>query len=533
MILDEINVSYFKGIQELDIKFDKKISIIYGENGSGKSSIFEAMHLMFYFDKIKYIEIIGKTKVNFDEEVAKRYKNRNHKDKSVKITIKSDGKEAMCEDFKIHNGSLLDQYSFFFANERILNELSKENFYIVIKDTLSFYFDNLAKLANNGGNISALYKEFEDENYYDKLAKEKNIDKEDIKFRNLINDILENNRKKLEKILNENMPLDDINKIIKNNFKENFEVSIKLADNSAILEDKSELNFLPPEIELKINNVDHEGKLYQNFNEAKLKLMSLAIYFTLVKNQSKNSKQKLLVLDDFLTSLDMGNRKVIIEYILDEFKDFQIIIFTHNIHFFNLIQDITKENKDISFQRLFNFNDEINIYKSNPGFLKQACEELRKGNLEISAHLCRKEFERICHEFEELLQIGKKEELQTIIDLIKNEELVLPEEKLVEKIEELQKASKPEKDKLDILKNVVTKKLGLKKEIQCLIKKCENYKKILLNPSSHYDIQREFHQKECQESTQLIECLKELKIKLCDFKKSENIKEIQKICKDM
>ena len=91
-----------------------------------------------------------------------------------------------------------------------------------------------------------------------------------------------------------------------------------------------------------------------------------------------------------------------------------------------------------------------------------------------------------------MLQIGKKEELQTIIDLIKNEELVLPEEKLVEKIEELQKASKPEKDKLDILKNVVTKKLGLKKEIQCLIKKCENYKKILLNPSSHYDIQREF-----------------------------------------
>ena len=207
MILDEINVSYFKGIQELDIKFDKKISIIYGENGSGKSSIFEAMRLIFYFDKIKYIEIIGKTKVNFDEEVAKRYKNRNHKDKSVKITIKSDGKEAMCEDFKIHNGSLLDQYSFFFTNERIVNELSEENFYIVIKDTLSFYFDNLAKLANNGGNINALYKEFEDENYYDKIAKEKNIDKEDIKFRNLINDILENKRKKLEKILNENMIL--------------------------------------------------------------------------------------------------------------------------------------------------------------------------------------------------------------------------------------------------------------------------------------------------------------------------------------
>ncbi|MDY5384993.1 MAG: hypothetical protein SPG65_07765, partial [Campylobacter sp.] len=148
-----------------------------------------------------------------------------------------------------------------------------------------------------------------------------------------------------------------------------------------------------------------------------------------------------------------------------------------------------------------------------------ACEELRKGNLEISAHLCRKEFERICHEFEELLQIGKKEELKNIIQSIKNTKLSTPEKNLVKTIEQLQKTTKSQEDKLDILKNILNKELECKEKIQCLIKQCENYKKILLNPSSHYDIQREFHQKECQESIKLIRDLNKLKIKLRYFKK--------------
>jgi len=90
-----------------------------------------------------------------------------------------------------------------------------------------------------------------------------------------------------------------------------------------------------PNVEITL---DDSTILNNNINETKLKLTSMAIFFGLIKiEEDETNSLKLLVLDDFLTSLDMANRKLIIQYILDNFSDYQIIIFTHNIQFFNLI----------------------------------------------------------------------------------------------------------------------------------------------------------------------------------------------------
>jgi len=61
-------------------------------------------------------------------------------------------------------------------------------------------------------------------------------------------------------------------------------------------------------------------------------------------NETENNL-KLLVLDDFLTSLDMANRKIIAKYILDNFEDYQIIILTHNLQFNNLIKRLLDNDK--------------------------------------------------------------------------------------------------------------------------------------------------------------------------------------------
>ena len=79
-----------------------------------------------------------------------------------------------------------------------------------------------------------------------------------------------------------------------------------------------------------------------HFNEAKLKLISIAIYFALAKKYETDSELKLLVLDDFLTSLDMANRKLIMQYILENFEEYQKIILTHNLQFSNLIIELLK-----------------------------------------------------------------------------------------------------------------------------------------------------------------------------------------------
>lgn len=78
------------------------------------------------------------------------------------------------------------------------------------------------------------------------------------------------------------------------------------------------------------------------FNEARLNLVTLLVMLRMAKIQFEQSStsKKLLVCDDLVTSLDMANRQMMINYVLDIFPDEQKIIFTHNVSFFNLFQYI-------------------------------------------------------------------------------------------------------------------------------------------------------------------------------------------------
>ena len=64
MIIKEINIKNFRSHKNTSISFNKGITTIIGENGSGKSSIFEAMNYALY------------TKTNIKkEELTKRGTN--------------------------------------------------------------------------------------------------------------------------------------------------------------------------------------------------------------------------------------------------------------------------------------------------------------------------------------------------------------------------------------------------------------------------------------------------------------------------
>ena len=65
MKIKEVELKYFKFHQNLNINFDLendcKNMLIYGENGTGKSSIYEALYSNFYHQKRidKRIDISG------------------------------------------------------------------------------------------------------------------------------------------------------------------------------------------------------------------------------------------------------------------------------------------------------------------------------------------------------------------------------------------------------------------------------------------------------------------------------------------
>lgn len=74
-------------------------------------------------------------------------------------------------------------------------------------------------------------------------------------------------------------------------------------------------------------------------NEARLSALALAIYFAgrkLAERQTVNDMPRLMVLDDVLIGLDQANRIPLLDVLADEFRDWQVIILTHDRVWFDI-----------------------------------------------------------------------------------------------------------------------------------------------------------------------------------------------------
>ena len=88
------------------------------------------------------------------------------------------------------------------------------------------------------------------------------------------------------------------------------------------------------EIELSYYGISVEPA-YKVLSESLLNSLGLAVYFTCVKQFNKECK--FIVLDDIMNSLDIEKRDTLLNLIRDEFSDYQIILFTHDEHWFERI----------------------------------------------------------------------------------------------------------------------------------------------------------------------------------------------------
>ena len=366
MKIKKVELKNFKFHKDLDFEIKKQNCLIYGENGTGKSSIYEALYSVF------------KTYFRNNSFDFNKFKTNNSSDElGVKVILDEDELIIPNEDYTLPlNINKENKKTIYFANQDLLESLigDETNFYLVIENHLSKYFEKLNKL----------YQEQEDK---------KNL----IEFT------------KLELFLKEIST--ETNKIIELSFEEEFIISFQTTFYEY---DFIKDEYIKPFIKLQI---DEKNKLKLNFNEAKLKLTSIAIFFALIKleeGENNTNPLKLLVLDDFLTSLDMANRHYIIEYILSDngFKDYQKIILTHNLQFYNLIVKLLNrraENGHWDTKHIFlieDNNQEIAIVSPRShDYIEDAKSELIRGQYRKSGNALRKEFERINNEFKELLEI--------------------------------------------------------------------------------------------------------------------------------
>ena len=488
MKIKKVELKNFKFHKDLDFEIKKQNCLIYGENGTGKSSIYEALYSVF------------KTYFRNNSFDFNKFKTNNSSDElGVKVILDEDELIIPNEDYTLPlNINKENKKTIYFANQDLLESLigDETNFYLVIENHLSKYFEKLNKL----------YQEQEDK---------KNL----IEFT------------KLELFLKEIST--ETNKIIELSFEEEFIISFQTTFYEY---DFIKDEYIKPFIKLQI---DEKNKLKLNFNEAKLKLTSIAIFFALIKleeGENNTNPLKLLVLDDFLTSLDMANRHYIIEYILSDngFKDYQKIILTHNLQFYNLIVKLLNrraENGDWDTKHIFliqDNNQEISIVSPRShDYIKDAKSELTRGQYRKSGNALRKEFERINNEFKELLELGKSEKLQGIIDTLKSDAIIFAEKphKLLNEINpyiynfkgilnsdniEIEKKIKKLKELIEkIIQPIEDNKCDLS-EVKELLNKTEFYRDILFNPASHNNEEIEIYRKECINSIKLLEDLNKI-----------------------
>ncbi len=488
MRIKNVKLNNFKFHKNLEFDIAKENCLIYGENGAGKSSIYWGLY-----------SILKKDIINIEE-----YQNYDSIDTpNVEIMLN----DTLSTQLKIDvHSNIIDGNirSIYLAHQDFLEEITLlENFYEVMESSLKYFFSTLKEYIKEFNRID---EDIDETNNDDEARKRQfNIHK----FSVLLNQL------ELR-----------ANNIINEHFNEIFIFSFDIDWGISQLAIKGKYEFSQPKISIKIDN---KKNLKLNFNEAKLKLASIAIFFGLIKlEEDKTNSLKLLVLDDFLTSLDMANRKLIVQYILIEFKEYQKIILTHNIQFYNLIIKFLKmrdEDEKWDIKNIFlSENDTIALINTqNKNYLNDAKKQLLAGEYHSSGNYARKEFERIVNEFKQILEIGKQEQLKHLVDTLKsisNENSFFKKpfsilNKLSDRYNNISTILSSEDNnsaKIGKVNYEVNQINQLLQNEQCelsdlknLLSKVEFYKDILFNPASHSNDEIEVYRKECIASIKLLE----------------------------
>lgn len=268
--MEYLSINKFKAFSEqLEIATPNRENVLMcGENGAGKSSIFDAIRYIFYYDKMMQEGVeLGETP---ERKLAKMtqneisYINKQHSGESIEI--KFNGNNCRTMD--------LSDYEVYMVSPNDIRNKDRINLREILER---------AYIPQSSVDI---YLQYSDDTI------------------NFVNVALE----------------------------KSFGETIRLQK----LDDSLDCKLLGD------NGLESKDELPKYFNEARLSIVFLLIIFSYIKTSSSTHKKRILVLDDFITSLDVAYRIGLVKYILSEFDGYQKIIFTHSPSFYNLIESVIK-----------------------------------------------------------------------------------------------------------------------------------------------------------------------------------------------
>ena len=437
--IDTLHVHNFKFFQAQDaIKLEGNHLLLYGENGSGKSSVYWALYTLFEAslkpDDQQIRKYFSKTILDGEDclvnihatETASGSDNFNSF-----IEVITDGATPATFRISYHdigirgnqtakqvnyasdyiNYRLLLGFSSFRHSEPIdLFGLFRDNiFYYVRFQAINFTRDGntfpLTSPVDMWKDIEKGPNEFDFAHNYTQQEFEDYLETPAYQDYTASFDQFHSRLQALIDYINLHAP-DYLKKLGYSNFE--FQLDLKKSFYT-FTNDPKEYSLHPFAIALTITEYDGVPKSVRKphsfLNEARFSAMAIAIRLAILKQKLQENCLKFIVLDDLLISLDMRNRERVLDLLLSpEFSsNYQIIILSHDRMFYQLAKHKIKELQQSNwvYYEMFegkNGNTSYPLIIEEVGYLGKATHYLGQGELDIAANFLRKEAEAFCKE---------------------------------------------------------------------------------------------------------------------------------------
>ncbi len=307
-----------------------------------------------------------------------------------------------------------------------------------------------------------------------------------------------------------------INQLLQQQFNIDLEIDLPQVD-YFLLNMRDLDRYVPIKYAIKFSGTELPQRYTKFLNEAKISSINFAFYLSIILSYATLREFKILVLDDLLISLDMSNRDMVLELIINEFSDYQIIFLTHDRALFEMAKqklNYLQRGEWKYFEMYIDRNENIEFpyikeYGQTYEYIEIAKEYFKNKDYPVTANYLRKEVEKLYYtkldlgKLESIVELARKidnfevlkENLPPLIKALKAFEKCkdIPESKRAKKCIEF--ANKVKKA-LDILKNEIEKdsffNIGLIKDH-------------ILNPQSHYDFSKPIYKKELEDAFIAIE----------------------------
>ena len=390
------NFRAFRGDFKINLTNSGHNLLVYGENGSGKSSLGLALNL-------------------FLESSVKNHDFNNHRNIFIK------GKDGYVKlKLKQNKNSPPQQYEWSTnntnTNDPLIIDASKTKGYLDYKclmqtsflhykkdkvNIFDFIIENLLAECIN----SFTRKTFADDwNAIQHKIPKRNTQKQMNLLFEAIKPFNDGLSAKLKELKRESAKFLQL-------FDPNIEIDFEF---TGVSYDKKTKEITDKEIILTVKFCSEDICKYHHFlNEAKLSSIALSIYFSsLLLNPT--SDLKIFVLDDVLIGLDMSNRMPVIEILKKYFSDYQIFFLTYDKLWYDIVNRHT-QGSGWKYARFFYSKVrgyELPVYAEDKKYIEKAEEYFNENDYKAAVIYLRTAFEAILKKFcdKKRLEVGYKEE---------------------------------------------------------------------------------------------------------------------------